>query len=327
MATATQPTMRPQIVEFSRSFRAMNTEILAILATLRDRKAEAEAALDRVQWLFADNEAALSRFLPDSELSRLNRSAGQPFRASPLLFEVVAEAIAAARATGGIFDPTVLACLVAVGYDRSFELLRDEPERAATPPAPTSPAGSWEAVELEKSTRSILLPAGAGLDLGGIGKGWTVDRAVEILRPFRNFALDAGGDLYAGGTQADGSLWTVGLEDPFEPGSDLGVLAVADRAVATSTVRRRRWTRGGRELHHLIDPRSGRPAVSGIVSATVVAETVARAEVLAKTALLLGPRAGLQFLDLQPGVEWALVLDDERLEASSGLMEMVTDES
>ena len=305
--------------EVSRAFRAMNTEVTAIIVAEREREDEAACALGRVETLFAEVEAALSRFRPESELSALNRAAGAPFLASPLLFEVVTLALEAARATDGLFDPTVLGALAAAGYDRSFELLTAD-AASAHPPPPSAP-GSWRDVRLDPARRIIHLPPGCGLDLGGIGKGWAVDQAVEALRPFGSFAVDAGGDLYAAGTQADGSPWTVGVEDPRDAERDLLVLAVRDRAVATSSVARRRWRQGGQERHHLIDPRTGLPAESGVLSVTVVAGTVARAEVIAKVALLLGPDEGWRFLDGQPDTSGLLVLADGQVELSAGLGE------
>jgi thiamine biosynthesis lipoprotein len=151
------------------------------------------------------------------------------------------------------------------------------------------------------------------LDLGGIAKGWTVDLAVSRLSAFENFAIDAGGDLYASGYQADGTVWTAGVENPFDVEQDIAVLAVRNRAVATSTVARRHWHRQGRLRHHLIDPRTGQPSTSGVLAATVMADTVARAEVLAKVALLLGPEQGLQFLAEQKDASGLLVLADGRI--------------
>jgi thiamine biosynthesis lipoprotein len=223
-----------------------------------------------------------------------------------MLYAVVAAALDSARVTGGLFDPTILPALMAAGYDRSFELLPRERAGSSCPPAP---AFSWRDVQLDVDTRAVALPAGCALDLGGIGKGWTLDRAAERLRGFDGFAVDAGGDLVLGGAQANGSAWTVGVQDPIAPGRDLLQLSLGACAVATSTVARRRWLRGGRVQHHLIDPRTGLPSQSGALAATVVAESAARAETLAKAAVLLGPSAGVRFLDGQVGVRGLVVLD------------------
>ncbi len=315
--------------ELSRSFRAMNTDVLAVVSTGESNRQEASNALDALERLFATNEAAMSRFLPESELSRLNRSAGVAFHSSPLLFQVVEAAIEAARETDGIFDPTVLTDLIAAGYDRSFELLtpaggRGETARQTRPDRTlSSHSGLWRQIRMDSSSNEIILPLGCALDLGGIGKGWTVDQAATMLHPFANFAVDAGGDIYAAGVQADGSPWTIGVMDPFNTDRDLMVLAVSDRAVATSTTSKRRWvSEDGRQMHHLIDPRTGRPGNGDVVSATVLAGTVARAEVLAKTVLLLGSRDGTALLQDYPEIEWVLVLADRNTLQSSRLTEV-----
>ena len=302
--------------ETSRTFRAMNTDILVIVATPAEQCAQAETALSDVEALFAGVEAAVSRFRPESELSRLNRSAGRPFVASPLLFTLVAEALEAARATGGLFDPTILGALVAAGYDRSFELLSLAHGAPTTRPA-GGRAHTWRDVCLDARSRTIILPPGSGLDLGGIGKGWAADRAARRLRLFGNYAVDAGGDISVGGVQGDGGPWAIGIEDPRHPGSDLAVIGVRDGAVATSTSARRRWSSAGKERHHLIDPRTGLPAESEVISATVTARSAARAEVLAKAALLLGPELGLRFLEEQPDAEGLLVLTGGETRVSS----------
>lgn len=279
--------LRTAPVETRRLFRAMNTDVLVIVAGDPPRAA---TAIDLVESLFRSHEATLSRFLPASELNALNQAAGKPFLASPLLLAVVDAALDAAQATDGLFDPTVLPALAAAGYDRSFEQIdpatigKEAPPRTAT----------WREVVVDRVARTIALPSGCALDLGGIAKGWTVDRAAERLVPFRDFAVDAGGDLFAGGRRADSSPWTVGVADPGAPDRDLLTLAVRDEAVATSSIARRRW-KGG---HHLSDPRDGRTSRSEIVQATVIADTVAGAETLAKAALLAGERDGLRRIAL-----------------------------
>ncbi len=319
------------MTETVHDFRAMNTDIQVVIVSHDEAKARA-AARD-VEAMFAETERALSRFLPESELSDLNRSAGRPFKASPLLLGAIARALDAARETGGLFDPTVLHALVAAGYDRSFELLKSGedgqegpgislaiPQQRPPISPPDGPAvassshhlASWRDVMVDRDSGTITLREGVGVDLGGIGKGWTVDRAADILRGFRSFAVDAGGDIYAAGTQDNGTPWTIGIQDPADRGRDIAVLAVHNQAVATSTTRRRRWLLNGREQHHLIDPSTGRPADTGVASSTVIANSVARAETLAKAALLLGAQGGANFLE-QHGVKGVLVLDGGQL--------------
>jgi FAD:protein FMN transferase len=306
--------------EVSLSFRAMNTDVLGVVVVPDDGAHEAEVALGQVKALFAQVEATLSRFRPESDLSKLNAAAGTPYQASPMLFDAVDLALRAARESEGVFDPTILSALVGAGYDRSFELLA---ERDATPrPAVARSGRSWRDIKLDHSRRLVHLPAGCGIDLGGIGKGWTVDLARQLLRPFEHFVVDAGGDIYAAGTQADGDDWTIAVDDPRRPGSDLCVLRARDRALATSTVVRRHWRQGGQERHHLIDPRTGAPAVGDVLAATVVADTVARAESLAKVALILGRDSGVAYLGRQHRAAALLALTSGEVVLTDGFEEL-----
>jgi thiamine biosynthesis lipoprotein len=303
--------------QLTRTFRAMNTDVLAVLVIGPSEIDAASTALAEVEARFHNTEAALSRFRPDSELSRLNRAAGAgaPVPVSPLLFAVLSAALDAARETDGLFDPTVLSALISAGYDRSFELLPSD--RAAEAEHRKPLRCSWRDVTLDADRRTVVLAPGVGIDLGGIAKGWTVDRAADLLRPFWSFAVDAGGDLVAGGRQADGSPWTIGVQDPYQPERDLLELRLNGRGVATSSSRRRRWQVGGAERHHLIDPRTGESAETNVAAASVLAPSVMRAEVLAKVALLLGADRGLAFLAEQPCVEGLLVCTDRTVQHTS----------
>jgi len=151
--------------------------------------AEAELSLCQVQYLFAEMEKQFSRFHNDSELSKLNQSAGQEFRASLLLYEIVEAALSSARLTGGIFDPTILPNLIAAGYDRSFELIKRSRKKTITNQNPSR--HTWQDILMDPKTHSIYLPEGYNLDLGGIGKGWTVDLASQNLDEFQNYATES----------------------------------------------------------------------------------------------------------------------------------------
>ncbi len=306
---------------YEHRFRAMNTGVAAWLWA--DARLADPWLLD-VQRFFGAVEAELSRFRPTSGLSRLNAAAGRgPQRVSPMLQQVLQLALTAARATNGIFDPTVLPALLRAGYDRSFELLATDdpaPSHAARPTQDTSqnngkntlpgrveepagPAPGWPRVVLDPIDGTVTLPAGLGLDLGGIAKGWAVDRAVEALGSHGPALIDAGGDIRASAAPG-GTPWPVAIADPFDDGRDLGTLYLAEGAVATSTVGRRQWPRAGRVQHHLIDPRRGEPCQSDLHTVTVLAPTAVQAEVAAKAALILGQRTGQAYLERQgwPGL-------------------------
>jgi FAD:protein FMN transferase len=137
----------------------------------------------------------------------------------------------------------------------------------------------------------VALPAEVGLDLGGIAKGWTVDRAAEMLGAWGAAMVDAGGDIRVSAA-AGGEPWPIGIQNPFDPARGLGVVTLEGGAVVTSTVGRRRWQRDQHTMHHLIDPRTGKPSQSDLHTVTVFAPTAASAEVAAKVALILGSDRG-----------------------------------
>jgi thiamine biosynthesis lipoprotein len=204
--------------------------------------------------------------------------------------------------TSGLFDPTVGGALVASGYDRSFVLGLD---RDSAPP-PSVPARFSE-LELDAETRTVFRPAHVQLDLGGLIKGHTVDRAAALL-PGAGF-VDAGGDAAARGAEP----WEVEIEDPHVAARVVGVLKIRDRAVATSAANRRRWSMAGRSQHHLVDPRTARPGSSDLAQATVVADCAELADVLAKTAFLLGRERARRLLEQVEGTGAVLVGDDGAL--------------
>ncbi len=291
-----------ELHEFTRQFRAMGTDVGLWL--WHADEALAGRALARTERFFLRTEAQLSRFQADSELSRLNRAAGRPHPVSPLLFDLVRSALAWRERTGGIFDPTVLGALIAHGYDRSFEQVARRDGQAG--PAPVSrPAGSR--VGLNPAERRIWLPAGVGLDLGGIAKGWAVQQAAQRLGRLGPALADAGGDIACVGAPPTGSRWLVGIADPHHAEADLATLTLADESVATSSLTGRRWQYHGQAAHHLIDPRTGAPAVTDLASVTVVAPRLPDAEIHAKVALILGSAEGVAYLNKQPGVAALLV--------------------
>ena len=256
-----------------RRFHAMGTDCELFLKA-RPRP-EALRAMAVAQWEVRRLEGIFSRFDSHSELSELNRRG--TLRVGPDLLEVVDLALAARDRTGGRFDPTVHDALVAAGYDRTFEEVSAE-ERGDNPrPSPALRcAGSGR---VDRRTRSIELDPGIHLDLGGIAKGYAVDRAAKILEEHGPCLVDAGGDI-----AARGRGWPIGLDT----GDGTLTLELGDGAVATSGRDRRCWRRGGEELHHIIDPATGLPAAGDLLRVTAVAATATDAEVRAKALFLAG---------------------------------------
>ncbi|HET7236755.1 MAG TPA: FAD:protein FMN transferase [Actinomycetota bacterium] len=281
------------------AFRAMGTDVSLVGPAGSGSFHGAHLA---VRAMFEREERRCSRFRADSELSRVNANAGTWTTVSEGFAGVVAFALDAARRTDGRFDPTVLEAVVAAGYDRDFdEMLAGARARLRLPVR----CGRWDEVELRD--RQLRLPAGVGLDLGGVAKGWTVDvaagEAVEAGLPWA--LVNAGGDLRLCGCPPEGGI-EIGIEDPEDPSAELGRLRLVRGALATSSVTRRAW---GPDLHHLIDPRSARPADGRVLQATVWAPTCAEAEVAAKDVLLSGEAA----LDRSAGV---VVLRDGEVHSS-----------
>jgi FAD:protein FMN transferase len=246
-------------------FRAMGTEI-ELLVDAED----AAAAFTVVEAEFERLEALLSRFRPDSELSRLNRDGS--IEAGPDLRRVVDLALTARSSSRGRFDPTVHDAVVAAGYDRTFA---DVPRDGDGPPAAVAPAGGEVLIDGAR----ITLAPGVRLDLGGIGKGYAADRAAELLGATGPCLVNAGGDI-----AIRGGTWPIGVATS----AGTITLQIADGAVATSGPDRRSWRRNGRTLHHLIDPRTGAPAVSDVLRVTVVAPDAVAAEVAATSLFLAG---------------------------------------
>lgn len=282
------------------AFHALGTECELLLDV--EPGPDAVLALASAEGEIRRLERLLSRFRPDSELSRLNETG--ELEAGDDLLAVVRLAVEARERTGGRFDPTVHDALVAAGYDRSFEELTADGADSLP-----SPAGGAVRV----SGRRIELEAGVRLDLGGIGKGYAVDRAVPGLAAVGPCLVNAGGDLAVAGVPA-GGVWPVGLDTPAG-GMTLGV---AQGALATSGRDRRRWRAGGEDRHHLIDPATGRPADSDLVTVTVAAPTAVEAEVAAKALFLAGEQAAAAEADAL-GLPALLVTADGRVRLAGGL--------
>lgn len=279
-----------------RHFRAMNTDVgVWLWSTAPERAATIGRSLEWTEAFFARVEDELSRFRSTSALSRLNQAAGRgPQAVSALLWTVVMSALQAAEDSGGIYDPTLLHTLERIGYDRSFEAIHGR--GTAEPTATDVPSlGSWRRVRLDRSLRSVSLPADLALDFGGIAKGWTVDRVALALAPLGPVLVDAGGDVRVIGA-VDGEAWPIAVQDAFEPERDRTVVRVSEGALATSSIGGRRWQRGSRTLHHLIDPRTGTAAESDLHSVTVRAPTAIMADVAAKVVLVLGRASGTTYL-------------------------------
>ncbi len=286
-----------------RQFRAMGSMIRLLIAPSADRSVLPPGAMAVVAqtWLVRF-EHTLSRFMEDSELSQLNRDPREQVPATPLMREAVHAALWAAERSGGLVDPTLAREVVDAGYATSRAGLRPAPLSDALAEAPPRrPAGpradsAWRSFQVLDDSGSLRRPPGVMLDAGGIGKGLAADMLARRLAPYQRFAIDCGGDVRLGGTDAANWPMEIEVRHPLS-GDAAAMIQLGEGGVATSGIDSRVWKRpDGSFAHHLIDPATGAPAWTGLVGATALAPTAVEAETLAKAALLSGPDGARGYL-------------------------------
>ena len=296
------------------SWRALGTGVRLVVhgGDLATARVAVEALLDRV-------DRTYSRFRPDSELVALNAHPAGFVPVSPLLADAIDIALRAAEQTGGAVDPTVGRAMRAIGYDGDFATLgaRSGPIELRIEPIP-----GWQAAELSRVRGEVQLRPGVELDLGSTGKALAADLAataalVAIDRPGAGILVSLGGDIATAGIAPDGGWRILIAEDSEIPADAEGeTVALSGGAIATSSTTVRRWRRADRELHHLVDPRTGQPVVSPWRTVTVVADTCVRANTEATAAIVRGD-AGLDQL-AATGLPARLVDTDGRIVRLNG---------
>ena len=289
------------------AFRAMGCTVEVQLETADD----GSALLAALSAQFERLEAQLSRFRQESDLMQLNGRAGHWTAVSDVLYENIAAAKQAARLTNGLYNPLVLPALIASGYDRSFENI------GTAQPGKVGTVGNWLDIRLRRQSREVLLPAGSALDLGGIAKGWTAERVAEQLSAHGSCLINIGGDIAVHGAPRGGDYWRITIADP-DGDTPLCELALRDRAVVTSGIDYRRWqSADGQPRHHIIDPRTGEPAITDVRSVSIIHPYAPTAEAYAKAVLLLGSQSGLEWLNQQWDTAGMLVCTDGTVLATS----------
>lgn len=298
-------------------FSAMGCEMYA---TVDSDSPEAAAALAMIPHKFEVWEQCLSRFRENSELSMLNRQSGKTVRVSETLWKVTRLALRAGAQSDGLITPTIIDALEAAGYDRSLS----DPVPAGFTPSfagvatpPLLRVHDWRVVRMEPRRRTITLPRGVRLDVAGVAKGWAADQAARWLGRFAPALVNASGDIAVSGPRADGSSWPNSIENPFGSDDNLPLMLLAYEGEATSSRGYRRWLRGGKWQHHIIDPRTGAPAETDVFSATAIAPSSAEAEVAAKVAFILGSQAGIEWIDARPHLAAFLILENGRQVSSA----------
>lgn len=274
----------------------LNVAIQAGPDRLADAERDARLATQRVEaWA-----ARLTRFSADSDLSRLNSGRSRRVTVRPTLAATLRWAADAERRTEGVVRPTLL-----------HERLAAEQLDA---PSATTQDRSW-AITIGARGAQVDRSESIRFDLDGLAKGWIADRAADMLARWPSAVVDADGDISI--NVGPNSEWLIGVADPRDPDSSLATLRVrggsswsARFGVATSGTTVHRWASdAGRPAHHLIDPRTGRPAQTDVIQATVVAASAREAEVIAKSAVILGSAAALAFLDRSAALAAILLLE------------------
>lgn len=265
-----------------------------------------EAAMEKAFGWFHEVEARCTRFDESSELMQLSAHCGVAVKTSAIVFEAVRFALLVAEESGGAFDPAVGGAMTDRGFDRNHRT--GERVRALGLEA------RHRDIEVDAEAGTIRLRRPLTLDLGAVAKGLAVDLAARELTAFRDFAIDAGGDLYLGGANGRGDGWTVGIRHPREEGL-IASVCVSNQAVCTSGDYERPAARAGE--HHILDPRTG-SSPHTVASATVIAESAMAADALATAAFVMGPDEGIEFLS-RMGVEGLIVTHDLQCYETRGL--------
>jgi thiamine biosynthesis lipoprotein len=295
---------------------------LRLTAWTTDERA-ALACFDAVFAEFDRLEAILTVWRRDSEIVRLNAAAGEhPVMVSPEVIEVLTIARQVSDWTDGTFDVTfgALADLWKFDHDQDNTIPDPALVRARLPLV------DYRAIEIDPEARTVFLRRkGMRVHLGGIGKGYAVDRAVAIVRQhgIGNFMIQAGGDLYVGGLK-DGRPWRLGIRDPRGPANkSFATLDLSDGTFSTSGDYERYFMKDGRRYHHILDLRRGEPARE-CRSVTLVSDRAVLADALAKGVFILGPNAGMALIERLPGIEGVIVSATNEVSVSSGLQRKLT---
>jgi thiamine biosynthesis lipoprotein len=286
-------------------FRAMGCQMSAFLDSSSSKTEE--LLLSVPEW-FEEWEQIFSRFRSDSELSRINQQSGEITKVSDTFWNVLELAISIENNSHGLVTPLILPALELIGYSVSFEQIS---EQSALPSQlPDSATGILDNVILYPDSREIHLPFGFRLDFGGIAKGWAAHRAMERLSRYGPALVSAGGDIAVSGLRNQGVAWMIGVTNPFQPDMDLGSIEVGRSGVATSGRDFRQWKQDGILRHHIIDPRTGLPAETDLLSVTVIGPDVIEAEMAAKIVMILGSKTGTEWLNTEQNLSAILVMAD-----------------
>ena len=261
-------------------------------------------------------EGLMSRRIPESDVSRINGRAGiKPVKVSAEVLKVIRRAEEISKTSRGYFDISIGALLDLWGFEGNGGNLPGKDEVNET-----LHSVGYRAIHVDEMASTVELKRkGMRIDLGGIAKGYAVDRALELLtsRGYRNMIVNAGGDMRVGGKKINGP-WVIGIQDPRDQSRILATLDAGDISVATSGDYERYFTKEGTRYHHLLNPFTGSPAQQ-CRSVTILAKDALSADALATAVFVMGPNRGLRLIEAMEGVEGLIVSADGEIIVSEGL--------
>ena len=277
----------------------------------RKKTVECAEAVERAFEWFLTIEKCCTRFEEQSEVMQLAQRVGVAVPVSAILYQTVQFALAVAEESGGAFDPTVGHVMEIHGFNEEY---RTRSKIRTNLDADDSV--SYRDVRLDPARRTVTLLRPLILDLGAVAKGLAIDMAAQELRPFENFSIDAGGDLYLSGHNPDGEPWSVGIRHPRREGELIETIRVSNRAICTSGDYERVSIaeNGG---HHILDPRTG-VSPPALVSVTAMAPSAMLADAVATAAFVLGPREGIQMFE-RLGVDGVMISSSLERYATEGM--------
>ncbi|MGV3465141.1 MAG: FAD:protein FMN transferase [Heyndrickxia sp.] len=266
----------------------MDTVVEIQVLTGSINNSEVEGKINSAFAAFRNVEEACSRFTLDSELMKVSRIIGKPIPVSPYLFEPLKFALEVASFTDGLFDPTVGKRLEDLGFNRHYLTGKNINSYAED-------KVNYKNIVIDEMDRTVLFQKSMVIDLGAVAKGFAIDLAVNCLRDFDGFMINAGGDIYAGGVDEKGDKWRIGIQHPFDKNQILYSIDISDEAICTSGG----YERISREFpgqHHIINPYS-KQSPNGWVSCSVIAPYAMMADAFSTTAFLLDQKRGEEIMN------------------------------
>jgi thiamine biosynthesis lipoprotein len=281
--------------------------------------------IDNVISELKDFERRFSRFLPDSEVSYLNKS--EQIKVSDEFFEMLSISKKYLKLTKGLFDPAILVYLINEGYvvGKQYGYKKDPNDKSFNRGSDKVAEYSFDQVKLDKNSKIVKKPKDLMIDLGGIGKGYIVDKISEDLKnKYWDFCISVGGDMYLGGKDIKNSYdyWAIEIEDPFDSGQEMPTLLLNNMAVATSGIYKRKWTLDGKQKHHIIDPVTKRSSETDMVSATVVGNDVTFCDILSKSLIIMGLEKAIDYCE-NNNISAVFVDKDKKVIVNDGVKKYV----